>query len=374
MSNDGLGSNPQAGGFSLSAIAVAVDGVGGGGSSGGDYISFSAPATQGATINLTPVIGGFGGFDGVVVQYAKGDEASNGVAIQGVSASLGAEATLTTFIVGIGADTAGQHLTFSTSDPRPGRVSSLLRTSNDSGTERAGGFGYSDGSRADAELYFSYHKKFDSDSFSISTANYKEYYIFSNGTDGNSITEKPQPIFVGGAGNSSMKAGNNVGVAGNINNTAGWTIPGEIDHWGRREIHLKLNTPGLADGLYNVWIDRVKGISDEAYEMQPNDMIIDATGFKGVRLGYFDSNMNNSIIPHSDYYVATSPARVEIGNASTWAACTKTELQPVVETDFLTAQITGVTLDKGAFSTLAGNYLYVIKSDGTPFNESGELL
>lgn len=343
----------------------------------GTYITVTGDVQQGGVVSLAPVTGGFGAFGGLVRQYLKGDEGVDGSPIQGASAA-GSQSTVTTNIIGLGADTTGKHLSFSTLNTRPGRSSSLRRTRNDKddATQRNGGFGYSTGAVSDSEQFITYWRDVNSDSYSTSdpALNYKEFFGFGNGTRSDGGTETPQPILVAGAGDSSLKAGNNISPAGNISNTEGWSIPSIITGWSRRDVYYKLNTPGLADGVFKVWFDGVLGISNEAYEMQPDNMQIDATGFKGFRLGYFDQLMLNCISDYSDYYVANSQARVELGNAATWSACTHKEFQFVLDTDFTNLLISDVTLDKGGLTDIIGSYLYVIKADGTPYSENGEIL
>lgn len=69
-----------------------------------------------------------------------------------------------------------------------------------------------------------------------------------------------------------------------------------------------------------------------------------------------------------DLYISNSPKRVEIGNASTWAACTQREIQP--PTSWADTSI-AVKLNAGTL-TLVGSYLYVV--DGTEEVSAGYLL
>lgn len=62
-----------------------------------------------------------------------------------------------------------------------------------------------------------------------------------------------------------------------------------------------------------------------------------------------------------DIYVSQTQARVELCTASTWAACTKREIQPPVG---WTGNRISVKLNKGGLSSLAGTYLYVVDSSG----------
>jgi hypothetical protein len=62
-----------------------------------------------------------------------------------------------------------------------------------------------------------------------------------------------------------------------------------------------------------------------------------------------------------DIYIDNTWARVEIGNASTYSACTKREIQPAVRWSDSSIDI---TLNQGSFSTLNGLFLFVVDSNG----------
>jgi hypothetical protein len=62
-----------------------------------------------------------------------------------------------------------------------------------------------------------------------------------------------------------------------------------------------------------------------------------------------------------DIYISRTQARVEICDAPQWSACRKKELQ--YPTAWADGRIT-VRLNKGARSSLAGAYLYVVDSTG----------
>jgi hypothetical protein len=68
-----------------------------------------------------------------------------------------------------------------------------------------------------------------------------------------------------------------------------------------------------------------------------------------------------------DIYIASTRARVEMGNASTYAACTHFEIQPF--TSWASGSIT-VTLNRGSFGATDTVYMYVVNADGT-YNSSG---
>ncbi|MDD5355012.1 MAG: hypothetical protein PHY56_00515 [Candidatus Omnitrophica bacterium] len=71
-----------------------------------------------------------------------------------------------------------------------------------------------------------------------------------------------------------------------------------------------------------------------------------------------------------DIYIANSRARVEIGDASTWATCTHREIQ--IPTAWAAGEITA-TLNTGSFADDATVYLYVVDADGA-VNSNGYVI
>jgi hypothetical protein len=71
-----------------------------------------------------------------------------------------------------------------------------------------------------------------------------------------------------------------------------------------------------------------------------------------------------------DAYQSYTIARVVVGNASTYSACDRFHMQ--IPTAWSSTSIT-VTANRGSFSNLSGNYLYVVASDNT-VNSSGFML
>jgi hypothetical protein len=69
-----------------------------------------------------------------------------------------------------------------------------------------------------------------------------------------------------------------------------------------------------------------------------------------------------------DLYVDCTAARVEVGNAATWAACTHREIQPW--TAWADGSVT-VTVNHGTLPH-GTQYLYAVKPDGTPFDANGQ--
>jgi hypothetical protein len=325
--------------------------------------AISGSLADGGALTITG--SGFGTMGGDVIQYARGDEGADGVPIHGSTPTAGS--TLTTFVIGLGSDTTGQHLLYSNANPRTGRARSLRRRgqANGTGTARNGGFGYPDNNKT--QLYISYNRYAAATSWVQATLNLKQYYVFSNGTNGGGFGETPQPILFVPAGDSRWAMGPNNGYGADTHqfNSAGWSISDSFNAWQRWESYLVLGTPAAnaTDGQFSVWRDGVRGLHDTTFKWQ-GDMTTPATAFSYLRLGHMDTSAVGFTADYSDYYVADTQARVEIGNASTWAACTQKEIQLARNAGWSDTSI-AATLNTGALSALAGNYLYVVKSDGS---------
>ncbi len=148
---------------------------------------------------------------------------------------------------------------------------------------------------------------------------------------------------------------------------------------------FKLNNNGSSSGTWTrIWVYAVPGSSsngtfkfwDMALNSSPVTQEFSATGITNVPSGAHwalidfnaDANFNLSgqmANPYfDDIYIATgtgAQARVEIGNASTYAACTN--LTIVTPTSWSASSITG-TVRQGAFTTGQSAYLYVTDANG----------
>jgi len=313
---------------------------------------------DGGTLNITGT--GFSTMGGDVIQYSRGDEGVNGQPIQGTAPSVGP--VLTTFVGGIGADTTGRFLFFSDERTRGGRACSMRRKKDDgTGLLPLGGFGYAGINRT--QLFVSFNR-FASYSSTSGTVNLKTYYVYGNGTNTAPISEVPQPILHIPTGTNSWAMGaNNSGSDPNVF-YAPWTFESSLNAWQRWDNWLVLGTPAAnaTDGQFAVWRDNALGMNDSSFKWQ-GAMNVVATAFKDVRIGYMDANLVNFIVDYSDVYVADTLARVEVGNASTWDACTACEIQVARNANWSNTLIQA-TVNVGALGSLTGKYLYVIKSDG----------
>ena len=157
-----------------------------------------------------------------------------------------------------------------------------------------------------------------------------------------------------------------------LSNTSGsvcqenMACPGNTPAWYHWQIELLNNDIGSANGEYRVW--RNGTLLAEAYDLE-----IRLTGdnnfnclWLGRYLGNYEGDLSNTLY-YDEVYLDDSWARVEIGNASTWSACSHRETQ--IPSAWSSSSIT-VTVNQGTFADSSGAYLYVTDDDGN-VNSSG---
>ena len=313
---------------------------------------------------------GFGTMGGDVIQYGKGGEAASGTPTTDVTPTVGVQ--YSTFIIGLGDDATGQHLFTSNANNRTGRTGTYRRRSdNGSGTNRNGGFGYN--GRDDPELFISYWRYLSPGAYTLSEVNYKQYYVFANGTSG-TTSGVPQPILhIPAGGTWYAMYGNTGGGDTPVYTKTPWTSGSDTENkWQRWDSYLKLGAGGR-NGAFKIGRDNESDMERSSYNWLPANVTIPPTGFKDFRLGYMDTRMNDAVHDFTDVYVATTQARVEIGNASTFTACTHLEIQLARNVNWGSTAVTAV-LDKGSFASYSGSYLYVIDSSGNVIDENGYAL
>jgi len=355
---DGVDTSPN-----TAAVAVTVS-TGSGGGVG--ISSITGTPSDGATITVNG--GSFGTMGGDVLGFIRGDEAADGATANGVSASIG---TIATYLIGVGADTTGDHLRFSASAARGTKTRGIRRvhTGGVTGTYHAGGFGFSGFNTT--KYYITYYRRLNMTWASPNGYNYKHYYTFGNNNNNpQSMLFVPQTGSAQGFYNNNPVSSDSYSVK-NMMNTAGWSATDESNAWHRWEVYADLgNTPTTRNGVLRVWRNRTLGITSDAWVGRgPN--LADTTYTRQWFLGYMDQSMDSAIIDHTDAYIATTMARVELGNSSTWSACTQTEIQPVTNANWSDTQLNNVRVNHGSFSSGQTAYLYVIKSDGQPVSNSG---
>jgi hypothetical protein len=134
--------------------------------------------------------------------------------------------------------------------------------------------------------------------------------------------------------------------------------------WVRLEQWVVQSTPGQFNGVYRTVfhtgssivtaLDRsnvcTRHSTDQRYYHRPT--------FWGYQRHTNGSQFN---IYTDDIYIDDTLARVEIGNAQTWGACTHREIQ--IPTAWAAGEI-AVTINQGAFSAGSTAYLFVVDADG----------
>jgi len=131
-----------------------------------------------------------------------------------------------------------------------------------------------------------------------------------------------------------------------------WSSPNSLGYnqWHRLEIWMDDNP-----SEFTVWMDGIYQWSHDNWVPYP--------WYSGNHTWQFGHMINDCTGGHNfdDLFADNTRARVEIGNASTWAGCTQREIQ--IPTGWSNSTIT-IKANKGAFSSFSGKYLYVVDSSG----------
>lgn len=143
------------------------------------------------------------------------------------------------------------------------------------------------------------------------------------------------------------------------NYSVGGTLIIEDGNWHRLEVWIDLGTPNGGNGNYHIWKDFVTW----GTPLSGTAITSDCQFAEAWVQHYFSTDTNN---PSANYYwdelyIDTTRARVEIGNASTWAASTHREIQPV---SAWSASSVTFTLNRGSFSPGASAWLFVVTDSG----------
>ncbi len=138
--------------------------------------------------------------------------------------------------------------------------------------------------------------------------------------------------------------------------------------WNRFEWYIDVGDVSVANAKMYYWLDGILKVKMENFVSRtsnctPTNLYLNA---------YFATDTNNarSYMWVDDVYVDITQARVEIGNAPTWAASTHREIQ--IPSAWSDTSIT-VTLNQGSSANFNNGYLYVIDADGN-VNTNGYLL
>lgn len=140
--------------------------------------------------------------------------------------------------------------------------------------------------------------------------------------------------------------------------------------WNRLEVYYKFSDPaGAANGALQTWVNLGRNANYTSAVTRGTDSISSTRVIDNFLLPFMADRLHNVHLRLyvDDVYVDTTQARVEIGNASTWEACTQREIQ--IPSSWSTNAIT-VTINRGAFSPGSQVYLYVVDANGN-YNSDG---
>lgn len=240
-----------------------------------------------------------------------------------------------------------------------GSISAKLDWSIDSNTIRA--FGWTNQGPF-KKLYISYWR-YQEGNFIASTSNHKQFYLFGNGSN-ERYTDLPQGMPLIPAGTSTWGFYNNVGdgtvnynLRNNINNL-NWVYSNTSGRFQRWEFWVELNEPYTeSNGIIKAWLDGKMGINNNSYRHRYVDGEYD-----DFRLGHMASGFNSTAKAwFDDLYIATTPARVELGNSAVFDNCTHREVQIVKSWNNDSIVISP---NIGSFTNSEDIYLFVIDSSG----------
>ena len=317
---------------------------------------------------------GFGAMNGDVLQFAYGDEGANLTAIHNKAVKVG---TLKTYCINLNQDTTGQQLFFSTANPRPGRSASMRRVhfSRTTGNYNAGGFGWQ--GTPTRKLFMSYYRFSHIPVWVSATANHKQMYVNGDGNFNGQGGNPPSTPVIWPAQSTTWAAWANMGnvngsgAAQNFKNDLSWNKANSTDVWQHWEVSMVMNATSGAYGDVQVWRDGALGIDSASDRPDwkwwtgaaPSPWNPIPSGWKEAFLGYMDKDMDDSYYDHSDWYIATTKARIVLGDAPIYADCTHREIQLIRESDWQNTQLK-LTLNKGSFSGFPGTYLYRLSDTG----------
>jgi hypothetical protein len=184
--------------------------------------------------------------------------------------------------------------------------------------------------------------------------NYKHFRIYGNG-DG----DDPQVSYTELSAETSL-----FGVwdePGEDEQCTRWTgNVGTRNAWTREEFYIYAGTRGNSDGSAKFWKNASLLTSFSFGYPALN------SGYSGEldrpRIGhYWNSGAGDITSYFSEAYIDNTQARVEIGDANTWAGCTHREIQ--IPSAWSTNSIT-FTANQGSFSDGQQAYLYIVDSTG----------
>jgi len=152
-----------------------------------------------------------------------------------------------------------------------------------------------------------------------------------------------------------------------------------VDEWIRFEVWAVQSTPNVSDGTLRTWVHRPQGSSPSIVLSLDNSNRMTRTSSHQWKQWHFGSYHARDVDPYGgggpasayiytdDVYFDVTLARVELGNAATWNACTHREIQ--VPSAWSSGMITAAA-NRGSFPDGTTAYLYVVDGTGA-VNSSG---
>ena len=136
--------------------------------------------------------------------------------------------------------------------------------------------------------------------------------------------------------------------------------------WHRIDYYYKLSTPGVADGVFESWVDGVlnANIQNTMSRLSGSTATINdiISPFDGIS-NYGISNSYSLWV--DNFYVDSTQARVELGDAPTFAGCKTRYIQPSTAWD---DGAVAITVNLNQFTSGEKVYLYIVSPDGNVNN------
>lgn len=237
---------------------------------------------------------------------------------------------------------------------------------------------YYDGSDGLSSVYVSFYYRRENLNPGNYTDNNKTWRLCSNAADGTG----DNPVFLGtrvGYSENSQLYEQVKGCGETILNTDDDQVNNVTlvnGYWQRYEAYVMQSDPGVANGTALTWIQGTDGVFVQ--EMNHNgDYMFRQEGCTGtwqdyilggyMRLGHLSGGV--TMIDHNieyesyydDFYLASSPARIEIGDNAVWENCTKREIQGAINS--WNDSAASINVNQGALSS-GQAYLFVINENG----------
>jgi len=140
--------------------------------------------------------------------------------------------------------------------------------------------------------------------------------------------------------------------------------------WVRHDFYLKQSVVDVSNGSFHAAIGRPSIVTPVQPSVTLNNylMKVNAPDWNDWRFGgaYYDectSNSENATVDIDEFYIDKTPRRVELGNAATYSACTKREIQRA--TSWSDSSIT-IVQNHGYFSDGASAWYFVLDDDNVP--------